>query len=222
MGQRLNILASLTDKFLGKILPLQNKNDVNLHQDAPPPRSREDMVGDIDYTAYPDVAITNPTGKRKLFILDDIPETQILYASDFDIIEKKHNKNIRKDFKIVKALGRTAGFTAHKYLVIEDHAKIDFAMLDLTLGYVIPVGEGEFIEFDGIDVAIDILEKNPDAKIIFLTAHTIDIKNSAVVPVIKMYSEKYFEYTGLDLLKQCVPKDGDRVSAVIELLYSEK
>lgn len=172
---------------------------------------------EIDYNRIPSAEVTIINKKLPyLLILDDIPETISLYSTDFRNINRLYNYNVEEEFNTVKCLGVKAGLTAHKYLELED-GYVDYAILDITLGYIIKFKNGDFEEFDGIDIAIKILEKNPKAKIIFSTAHTMNRRN----PDIIRYINKFESATGKDINNYYINKNSDRVTGFYTFFKSE-
>lgn len=192
----------------------ENEQGVVCELENGPSRPRGVIIDSIDYDEYEEPEIINHDGEKTLFILDDIPDSLTLYRIDFSNIKRRFKKNVDKDFKIVKCVGATAGFKAHKFINVE-HNKIDYAILDITLGYIKKLNNGEYLEFDGVDIAIDILEDNPDAKILFSTAHTLNKRN----PTMKYYFEKFENNTGKKIEDHYLHKNSERVTPIKGLLY---
>ena len=174
--------------------------------------SIEEKLKLVDFSIYDDPKISNIKEEPVLLILDDVPDSEILYNIDFKNMERKYNFNPYKEMKVVKCLGATAGFKAFKYINKPEN-KIDYAVLDITLGFSIKLKTGDVLELDGVDIAIEILKRNPKAKIIFCTAHTMNSRN----PIMKYYIDKYYDYTGKDISKCAVYKNSNRM----EELYKQ-
>jgi hypothetical protein len=169
----------------------------------------------IDYTSIPSAEVSCVgCDKPYLFIMDDIPETYILYSVDFKNIKRLYQKDVLNDFTLVKCLDPRAGLMAHKYCSIEN-GKVDYAILDITLGYIVKLQDGAYVEFDGVDIAILILDKNPNAKILFSTAHTMNRRNADIM----YYINKFETVTGLNINNYYMNKNSDRVSRINSFLY---
>lgn len=178
---------------------------------------REKLLAMVNYSVYKDPVKKGTEGKPSLLILDDITITQKLYEFDFNNIQIKQGLDIYKDFQIIFCLGPDCGYEAYKYINIYKN-KIDFAILDLTLGTTIKLDNGEYVDMDGVDIAIAILKNNPDAKILFSTAHTLDINNRTV----EQYVAKFEQFSNIRIdenQKYYMNKNSDRVKTLLKLLY---
>ena len=151
-----------------------------------------------------------------ILILDDIPESITLYNSDFLRIGKRYNKNILEDLKIVYTIGRPAGYIAYKY-IIEYPNTINYAILDITLGYIIKLEDGEYIELDGIDIAIYLLRHNTNIKFLFSTAHTLNRRN----PTMEYYFKKFESETGLNIEDYYLNKNSDRAEKIYNMISGD-
>jgi hypothetical protein len=199
-------IAKMLQKVVEPDLPIGGLNAIS----AP-----SDNVIEIDYDSIESpVLLTNDPTKPYLFILDDVVETFILYSIDFKNINRLHSLNVIEDFNIVQCFGSKAGLIAHKYIEL-DGGKVDFAVLDITLGYVVKLTDGSFVEYDGVDIAIEILKHNKDAKIIFSTAHTMNKRN----PDVARYINKFNNNTGLNIDNHYMNKNSDRVTKLYHFLY---
>ncbi|MGE3593804.1 MAG: hypothetical protein AB7G52_15100 [Arcobacter sp.] len=179
-------------------------------------RTRDEIMESMDYSTYKDPVIINKDNDKTLLILDDINVSMALYESDFNRIKRTYSKDIKNDFKVVNVIGTTAGFMAHKYIVVNNN-KIDYAILDITLGYIVKLNNGEYLEFDGIDIAIDILKSNQGAKFLFSTAHTLNRRN----PTMEYYFSKFETATGLNIEDYYLNKNTDRAEKIYHMLYEE-
>lgn len=181
-------------------------------------KTRDDLIREFDYSKYPEPNIINPEKEQTLLILDDLPDTLCLFTVDFERIERKYKRNPYNDFKIVELIGKECGFSAHKYIkhqLATGKSKVDIAILDITLGYMERVEGGDVIEFDGIDVAIELLKVNPNTKIIFATAHTLDRRDRTMA----YYYNKFEKATGKTLDAFYLHKLGDRTDEFHSLIY---
>jgi hypothetical protein len=185
--------------------------------DTPSKHDREYYISRITYDGInkPDI-VCGENNDLSLLILDDIEMAYSLYKIDFSRIKSKHEVEVCDKVKVINALGTKAGVVAYKYIAIDGN-KIDYAILDLTLGYVIKLSKGDYIELDGVDIAIAILKGNPDAKIIFSTVHTLNKTN----PTVKYYHDKFREETGLELEDYYLNKNGSRTEVLYELIFGE-
>jgi len=166
----------------------------------------------VDLETFDDPNITNPKGRKTFLFMDDIEESDYLFTVDFSNIKKDYGYDIYKELKIVKCYGNNAGFIADKY--ITNNPKIDYAVLDITLGSSIKLASGQYIEYDGVDIALKILENNPKAKILFCTAHTLNRRN----PLMQDYINKFEENTNLVIDNFYLNKNDDRVTAYAKFL----
>jgi len=162
-------------------------------------------VNQLDLNTFEDPIIINSDKEKTLLILDDIEESDYLFNIDFRIIKEKYGYDIFKELKIVKCYGKQAGFIAKKYLSNPDN-KVDYAILDITLGNSLKLADGSYIEYDGIDIGLQILEQNPEAIIRFLTAHTLNRRN----PMMMEYFNKFESNTNKLIDDFYINKNGDR------------
>ena len=176
----------------------------------------EEVPSYIDYSSFSKPVIKGNIGSPRVLIIDDINYTVVLYRNDLLEISSKYNKNPLNDFEIVEIFDEDAGFIAHKYVTL-DRNIIDYAILDLTLGAVYKIADGTCVSYDGVDIAIEILKQNPDAKILFVTAHTMAIHS----PSYALYGNKFKRATGKDILAHTVSKIDNiqRTESVYTLLY---
>jgi len=170
----------------------------------------------IDYDSYDDPILEDGNKDKVLMVVDDINDTDFLLHSDFKNMKRRFGYNPEGDVKIVKCFTDKAGFIAFKYL--RDNPKIDYAILDLTFGYGIKLSNGHYKYFDGVDIALAILENNPEAKIMFLTAHTMNRDNV----LLKDYIDKFENNRKENIMKYIVNKNGDRQSKIYELLFKDE
>jgi len=177
-------------------------------------KTREELMGLIDLDKVEDIEFIDNNQEKNLLILDDQEVSFELYKADFRKIERGYNVNPLNDFNIINVLGVQAGLMAYKY-IINNENKIDYAMLDITLGFIIKLDNGEHFEFDGIDIAILLIKYNPNIKFLFLTAHTLNRRN----PVLSNYFEKFEESTGKSIEDFYLNKNVDRFNKLYELLY---
>ena len=167
-----------------------------------------------DYSNVALPKIVNETSDKSLLIVDDYELTSVLYENDFVNIKEEYKINVEKDFKVIRCLDKDSGLQAFKIVYI-DKVKIDYALLDLTLGCMAKLPNNQYAEVDGADLGIYIKKFNPDAKILFVTAHTMNIDNY----VVAKYADKLKKH-GLDLLSLYLSKNSlTRYASVHDLLY---
>jgi len=161
-------------------------------------------VAAIDYEE-----LTKPIEKKgssglKVLTLDDITESDFLFSMDFLDIEKEYGIKLEDIYTFVKCLGPKAGFIAHHY--IETHDDITYAILDITLDYAIKLNDGTYVEYDGVDIALELLEKFPDIKLVFCSAHAMNRMSSGI----NKYITKFENATGKNIENYYINKNADR------------
>lgn len=180
--------------------------------------SNDSCAVDMNWDIIEDPIIRDISkSKPSLLLMDDIADTLTMYDIDFVNIKKLFHNDIYNDFNIISCRGDYAGFIAQKF-IDRDLIKIDYAILDITLGKIIKLRNAEFIEIDGIDIAISILKQNPDAKILFSTGHDVSERN----PSMNQYFTKWYEATGKDLKDCFVKKENVRYTVFNTFLYGNK
>ena len=153
-------------------------------------------------------------GDKKLLLLDDVGMMYNLYKITFGKINRLYNVNVENNFSIVSSIGKLSGYMAYKYIL---NNKIDYALLDITLGDLVRNKLNNSVEIDGIDIAIKLLELNPDIKFKFISAHTLNKRNYTMVN----YFNKFESVTNLDISKYYIYKNGDMCKDIYNFLYGE-
>jgi len=178
--------------------------------------SREDLFKMLEYKSYPNVEYRNEYDPNKptILIMDDIIDTYSLYEIDFNKIKIKYKQDIFNAYNVVTALGAEAGFIAYKYIM--EGNRVDYAILDITIGSIVKFDNGEFLDIDGVDIGLCIL-KNTSAKVLFSTAHSLNRKNL----VMEYYITKFEEYQGDDISKFAISKNSDRVEPIYTFLQTK-
>ena len=213
------MLKSLFHKFLKK-----NKEEIEVEEVSENKLTLE-IINNADLSSVPDAKIgtTNPyfayenkdENRETVLIVDDQINISYIYERCFKLIKSKCNHNVYQDFNMVNVIDANCGIIAFKYL--KEH-KIDKAILDITLGYLLEL-DGKFVTIDGIDLAAEIWKRYPEASIIFSTVHTANKRNYAM----NIYFEKFNELTGRDLTDYYVNKsDDDLFKKLCKLLYGEE
>jgi len=176
----------------------------------------QDGVESIDYDKYGNPGISRVENGKTILILDDIQNMWYLYGEDFKDIKRVYDKDVNEDFNIITCLGPKAGFIAHKF-IHENYEHVDYAILDITLGYGVKLTNGDYVEYDGIDVFLELYKRNPDLKFIFCTAHTLNKKN----PTVGFFFKKFEDATGLNFSNYYLNKNSERYKRIYELLYKD-
>jgi len=133
----------------------------------------------------------NEEASKSILLMDDFVEQFTLYELDFNRVKRQYEFDILKEFKVYEAIGVYAGFTTHKLL--EEIDDLSIAILDMTLEMSIKLSNGKIIEYDGVDIAIEILEKFPECQIVFCTAHSLNKRD----PLMSQYITKFEDNTKL-------------------------
>ena len=172
----------------------------------------------LDYDMYlrlgTTITETDPNKDKTLLFLDDQDMVKVLYDSDINKIKREYNVDITDELNIVNIFGQHAGYIGYRYIYLYKN-KIDYAILDITLGEVVRLPNGELIELDGIDIAGVIKELNPNAKIKFCTAHTLDMSSN----IIRDCSYKIEEVLGVEFDKVYMHKNSNRHNVIYEMIY---
>ena len=180
----------------------------------------QDDVDIVDYSTYPDPVINNIGSDKTVLWLDDMTNMKTLYDLDVNKIKVSYNEDVNKDFNNISCFGKYAGFIAEKYMHMEegDRLKVDYALVDITLGYGIKLTNGYYVEYDGVDIMLDLLKLNPDMKFMFCSAHTLNRKN----PTVNHFFTKFEDATGLDISNYYINKNSDRYVDIHKLLYEDR
>lgn len=213
-----NILANIfinKIKNMSKDVETQPIKEPEYDEIGTPIRSAMDQLDFTKFNFSLPVDLTKITENDKtLLIVDDIDMTELLYKSDFNKIKKQYNKDILKDFFYIPCFMSDAGLCVYD-LLFNKKIRIDYAVLDLTLGYDFKLPNGEYVQLDGVDLANYLLQANKDVKFIFCSAHTMNINNS----VIKLYSDKYRKLDNINLEDKFICKNSNRIIGLYNLLY---
>lgn len=176
---------------------------------------REELFGMLTLSDYGNVEYANgyDSNKETLLIMDDIIDTYTMYEIDFDKIKILNNEDVFKRFNVLKAIGVEAGFLAYKAIV--ENIKIDYAILDITVGNMVKFDNGEYLEIDGVDIGLMLLKK--DAKIIFSTVHTMNKK----MMVMEYYINKFEDCGKNDIANYTMTKNSERIGPLFNFLYGD-
>ena len=151
----------------------------------------------------------------KLLIVDDIPDTKVIYEFMFKQILAKYKYDIYKHVEVSYALGNDCVNKAYAFICKN---KIDLACLDLTMGYV--VKDGPIIEeINGVDLYYIIKNKNnADANMVFVTAHSFNSDN----PVISSYINEFKLAVNDSIYKHYINKnDANKLDLMYKFLLTK-
>jgi len=185
--------------------------------DIPKPEDMDNTVYGFNYDMIEDPIIEgNVDSKRVLLVVDDLESVFDLYYIDFKNIKQRYGLDILADYKVVKCTGKDAGFIAHKYL-LEPKDELVYSLLDITLGRMIKTEHDGILSFDGVDIAVELLEKYPKCYFKFCTAHRIDGEND-----LYKFVNKFKDLTGLNLKDYTFTKLDDRAQHIYEMISEGK
>lgn len=175
-------------------------------------------IEDIDFEQFRMPSIKgNKESKKSILLLDDLPFVINLYENNFKKIKRNYNVDVFADFKLVYATESDCGGKILKYIYLDEiNNKIDYAILDITLGYICRTKNRKPIEIDGIDIALILLDKNPNLQFKFISAHTLNKHNKTM----QMYFDKFEKNTNLNIEDYYINKNEDQITPIYELLYS--
>ena len=177
-------------------------------------KSREEILQELNLENYQNEVYINEfkEGRPTLFILDDLPSTEILYTIDFKNINNDYNFDVEEKFNVIMVYGRKVGFAALKFF--KKNIKIDYAILDITIDSLEKFDNGDYLDLDGIDIAIELNRICKDTKIIFSSAHTLNVRNNLMLEYITKY-ENHFKN---DITKHSIDKNSTRYKVIYNFL----
>lgn len=217
----IKILIMLLQGFINKIRQKKEQEVSVVSYTAPKIKlTLHDLMDRIDFDTMPPIIIENTDRPKTLFILDDIQGSRLMYQTDFNKILRKYGKNVEEDFNIVFATGNKAGYIAYNYIT-NLKQPIDVALLDITLGGVVKFDDGEYIDIDGVDIAIELFNRNNHVRFVFSTSHTLNREVGDMV----YYHDKFVNNTGVDMMRYYLDKnnnnkENDRAAQLYKLLYN--
>lgn len=156
--------------------------------------------------------------KKTLLIVDDYVEMATLFKNTLQDIKDDYGFDIVNDYNVVMIIGDNCGKDSLTFI---ENYSVDYAILDITLREIIQKkinGRNSFGAIDGIDIGIEILERYPKCKMIFLTAHNLDTDNEKF----STFHIKYKQYFDADLVDHYINKlDPSRNEGIVNLLRGE-
>jgi len=190
--------------------PTLSKTELGVIKDFYTETPAQVILSDNDIPAP--IIYGNLNSMKTLLLMDDQEIVFYLYNNDFNNIKKRYEYDILEHFKVVKCEGPDAGIIASKYInACEDDIVV--ALLDLTLGNVIRTSKGPIL-YDGIDIALEIINKYTKCKIGFCTAHMLSEDNPSISELIA----KFKHYTGHKLLDYTFSKNEDRPKELYRMI----
>ena len=191
--------------------------------------TKSEMISRIDMSKYGNPIFVNEYDKDKptIIMVDDLLPTKVLY--DVAIKNIKHvkfnkdknecevdythdNKIKIDDYNVLYFIGKNVGFSFLHFLETSN-IKIDYVVLDITINTFAKV-EDNILEIDGVDLAIYIDKKNPDCKIMFNTAHTMNPRN----PTVSSYMSKFKQHFNVGIEKYSINKLSNLSISIYSLL----
>ena len=145
--------------------------------------------------------------------MDDLEYILKLYQSDFRTIKREYGIDVENEYCIKFSTGTKCGFDAISEINKNDN--IVFAILDITLGSITKNSKGEYIELDGVDIAIHLLKKNHNLDFLFVSGHTMNRLNPNMVKYYKKFEDK----TGLNIENYYLYKNSDRYKVFYNRLF---
>lgn len=193
---------------------LKNVSDIVTSKPITINKSKDDILKTLDLSGYQNEVYINDyrPDRKTLFIMDDLPTTEVLYTVDFKNINNDFGFNVNEKFNIIMLYDRKVGFAALKFL--KKQLKIDYCILDINIDSLEKYDSGDYLDLDGIDIAIEMMKYNQDTKVIFSSAYTLDIKN----PLMLEYITKYETHFNKSLVENTIDKNSVRYKVLYEFL----
>ena len=140
------------------------------------------------------------TNKKTILIMDDREEIISSVLDDLAALDNTNNFFL-EDYNILTVSSKMAGFSVLDILEKAPKIEINFALLDVILGGKKNI-DGKRKMVDGVDVAIAIWEKFPNADILFFSGCIIETNDDTF-----SFKNKFDKYTDDDMNNYLMPKD---------------
>ena len=140
------------------------------------------------------------TNKKTILIMDDREEIISSVLDDLAALDNTNNFFL-EDYNILTVSSKMAGFSVLDILEKAPKIEINFALLDVILGGKKNI-DGKRKMVDGVDVAIAIWEKFPNADILFFSGCIIETNDDPF-----SFKNKFDKYTDDDMNNYLMPKD---------------
>ena len=138
--------------------------------------------------------------KKTILIMDDREEIISSVLDDLAALDNTNNFFL-EDYNILTVSSKMAGFSVLDILEKAPKIEINFALLDVILGGKKNI-DGKRKMVDGVDVAIAIWEKFPNADILFFSGCIIETNDDPF-----SFKNKFDKYTDDDMNNYLMPKD---------------
>ena len=140
------------------------------------------------------------TNKKTILIMDDREEIISSVLDDLAALDNTNNFFL-EDYNILTVSSKMAGFSVLDILEKAPKIEINFALLDAILGGKKNI-DGKRKMVDGVDVALAIWEKFPNADILFFSGCIIETNDDPF-----SFKNKFDKYTDDDMNNYLMPKD---------------
>ena len=138
--------------------------------------------------------------KKTILIMDDREEIISSVLDDLAALDNTNNFFL-EDYNILTVSSKMAGFSVLDILEKAPKIEINFALLDVILGGKKNI-DGKRKMVDGVDVALAIWEKFPNADILFFSGCIIETNDDPF-----SFKNKFDKYTDDDMNNYLMPKD---------------
>ncbi len=185
-----------------------------------PKIDRNKMFDELDLGKYPQPELldTYKEGKPSVLIVDDVADIKLIYIEDLEKLKVTTGVNIREELNIYFAMGRDSGFIAYKFL--EEGTNVEYGLLDITMESTTKFDSGDLLDIDGVDIAVSMKKHNPNAKFLFVTAHSLKKGNKLMGYYIQKIEENFLKDNDLKIEDISVHKS-TRMTKLAEL-FSEQ
>jgi len=138
-------------------------------------------------------------GNKNILIMDDNESIISTVMDQLYTLDDTSIFNI-DDYNIITVYSIMAAFNVIEILEYAPNIEIHFALLDLVIGGKKRIND-KLVQYDGLDTAIKIWEKFPNAKILFLSGCIIEPKDDP-----SNFKERFFKFYGEDMDRFVIQK----------------